>query len=142
MSKYLKYGEYFLFSIMFVIILIIIVRFLYFNGIGRQEQVKSLLKTIYENEESYYNKHFYFTKDFKIVVPNGTCKYYFYSVYFADNICEGNNIYRNPNKINPFINKNSYLIVAIGNIDSDDTLDIWSLNEKGDLKHIQNDLFR
>jgi hypothetical protein len=42
--------------------------------------------------------------------------------------------------ITPFVSKDRFLIVAVGNIDNDSTPDVWSIDEKGELKNIVDDV--
>jgi len=45
-----------------------------------------------------------------------------------------------PPGIKPFVSKDRFLIVAVGNIDNDTTLDVWSIDEKGNLKNLVDDV--
>jgi len=45
-----------------------------------------------------------------------------------------------PPGIKPFVSKDRFLIIAVGNIDNDATLDVWSINEKKELKNLVDDV--
>lgn len=48
--------------------------------------------------------------------------------------------YELPEGIRPEVSEKSFVMVAAGNLDDDPTLDIWTINEHKELKHLVNDL--
>jgi hypothetical protein len=45
-----------------------------------------------------------------------------------------------PKEFKPFVSKDRFLVLAVGNIDYDGTPDVWSIDEKGNLVNLVNDV--
>ena len=50
------------------------------------------------------------------------------------------NNYKLPEGINSFVSEGGYQLIAVGNIDKDETLDVWSIQSDYPLEHLVNDV--
>ena len=48
--------------------------------------------------------------------------------------------YKLPKDINSFASEGGYQLIAVGNIDKDETLDVWSIQSDYPLEHLVNDV--
>ncbi len=91
----------------------------------RQTQVQTLLQNIYSRERSFFGKNGYYTTN-----PDSLQS-------FDRSKLEGNKYYEV--EITEASNYH-FIAVARGNIDNDDFIDEWQIDEEGHLKQISNDI--
>jgi hypothetical protein len=48
--------------------------------------------------------------------------------------------YQLPDAVKPMVNEKGYQVVAVGNIDSDPVLDVWTVDETESLQNVINDV--
>jgi type IV pilus assembly protein PilA len=124
-------------AIVAILAAIAIPNFLSFVSKTRISEVKSNLEAIYKAEISYFAEKDRYSNSFVEIrwVPVGVA-YYTYSVgteYFG----KDNNVNPKPAAATPAANDNSFAAYGWGNIDSDDTVDVWHIDQ---LKNMGNDV--
>ena len=97
-----------------------------------QSEARINLGLIYKEQQKYFSEkgNYALTFDELGWRPD---KLEIYSIYFSSEQLEL------PTEVETFVKKDKYQIVAIGNIDRDDVLDVWAINEKKELKNIIDD---
>lgn len=108
-------------------------------------EAKSNLGAIQVAEKTYYEEHHVYADSFQAITwnPEGKNRYAY--------ILPGETIYnlrgdtitgQLPAGIAPAAGPNSFTALAIGNLDQDDTLEIWAINEKKELRNLVQDIPR
>jgi type IV pilus assembly protein PilA len=127
-------------AIIGILAAIAIPNYLHFVSKSRRTEAKSNLEAIYKAELSYFGEYDRFSQDFNVIRwrPEGV-SYYTYSLGGGT---LGKSLAQNPQpaSITPFANDNSYAAYAWGNIDNDNTIDIWRIDENKNLLSEVNDL--
>ena len=124
-------------AIIAILAAIAIPNFLSFVSQTRRSEVKSNLEAIYKAELSYFGEKDRYSASFVEIrwVPIGVA-HYTYSVgteYFG----KDNNVNPKPASAPPAANDNSFTAYGWGNIDTDDTVDVWHIDQ---LKIMVNDV--
>lgn len=118
-----------------------ILRFISFNAIARQKSLWYTLKSIVINQNTYFHEFKSFTKDCNKLIIGCDCSNLYYTIYMGTSACYGKYIPPEEIRWQSFVERDKYIIIAVGNIDSDKKYDVWSVDEKGELKHLINDIF-
>ena len=124
-------------AIIAILAAIAIPNFLSFVSQTRRSEVKSNLEAIYKAELSYFGEKDVYSSSLVEIrwVPVGVA-HYTYSVgteYFG----KDNNVNPKPASATPSANDNSFTAYGWGNIDTDDTVDVWHIDQ---LKIMVNDV--
>jgi type IV pilus assembly protein PilA len=124
-------------AIIAILAAIAIPNFLSFVSQTRRSEVKSNLEAIYKAELSYFGEKDVYSSSLVEIrwVPVGVA-HYTYSVgteYFG----KDNNVNPKPASATPSANDNSFTAYGWGNIDTDDTVDVWHIDQ---LKNLVNDV--
>jgi type II secretory pathway pseudopilin PulG len=137
------------FSIFFIPIIgilaaIAIPNFLKFQAKAKQSEAKTNLQAIFSAQTNYYMDSAIYASDFESLKwhpPGDKTRY----AYFLENdIIQpdiGNKIYNSPKDVEQaYSDESGFRVLAVGNIDADDTLDVWEINETKKLTNIINDV--
>lgn len=114
------------------------------SEMGVQSKVKMALGATYVSQLSYFVNNNTYTGDANNVIPL-TLKNYQgipYSIYISKDswFDLSSSHYSLPSGITVGANDISFTAVAVGNIDDDSTLDIWSINDSKVLNNLSNDI--
>lgn len=134
------------FFLMFIVIggimaAIAIPNFLRFQARAKQSEARTNLGAIYIMQADYFNRYGRYAKTFKELgwTPNGSIRYaYFLSQ--KDSFQPSAKEFTLPEDVEAFVNDNDFKMVAVGNIDPDATLDIWSIDQDKNIVNIVNDV--
>jgi len=115
--------------------------FMKFQAKAKQSEAKTNLGQIFTSQVAYYGANNTYGETFDQIgwTPKGDT---FYTYYLADEVISSARGQASPLPagVKTFVENQSFLAVAAGNIDNDSTLDIWTVNEAKEIKNIQNDL--
>ena len=124
--------------------------FLHFCGKGKQSEAKTNLGAIFTTQISYFAEHHTYAggpNAFKLLnwEPEGQNMYaYACGDEYLPNK-KGDMSYANvippwPAGVRPASSKTGFTCMAVGNIDNDTNLDIWSINDAKELVNQMNDI--
>ena len=103
-------------------------------------EAKTNLAALFTAQVSYFGENNKYGTTFKDLgwEPEGKTKY---ALFLANDVLQPKvgGPYQLPAGITAEVTANGFTIVAVGNIDDDDTLDVWTINEKKELKNLTND---
>ena len=120
--------------------------FIKFRARAKQSEAKANLKALYTAQKAYFAQHGRYCTTFKECnfTPEGGAYLYYLS---RDEVAGGNNDLRldaessfSSMNLKPQVSKTKFLIVAVGNVDSDSILDMWTIDENNALLNVLNDL--
>lgn len=100
------------------------------------------LKQLRMAEKEFFSKNGEFSTSFKNLNWDQQDRYFCYELSESE-ISKPSKEYNcslPPAGVRPFVSKDHFLIVAVGNSDNDPTLDVWSIDEKGNLKNLVDDV--
>lgn len=127
-------------AIIGILAAIAVPNFMTFLSKSRRTESKSNLEAIYKAQLSYFGEYDRYSNDFNVIRwrPEGV-SFYTYSMGAGT---LGLPLAQNPQpaSITPFANDNSYAAYAWGNIDNDNTVDIWHIDESKVLTADADDL--
>jgi type IV pilus assembly protein PilA len=125
-------------AIVAILAAIAIPNFLKFTAKTRRAEVKYNLEAIYKTEICWFGEYNVFVNNFAIIrwEPVGTIYFYTFSLGSGT---EGLPLATNPMPAAavPFANDNSFAAYGWGNIDNDNTVDVWHIDE---MKNLVNDV--
>lgn len=130
------------FAIIIIVGAVIMPSFLRFSGPPKaHEAIRTLIYLSY-NEHKYHSKNGIYTSSFKELewMPENIKNYCY---LLSETEVRRPLTYSDcslPPGIKPIIEKDKFLIVAVGNIDGDSTLDVWSIDENKELKNLVDDV--
>ena len=137
-------------SLFAIMIIIILPYFLQFSAKAKQSEAKTNLGAIYQAQLAYFSRtNTYAAGDqaFQILEwkPFGQNRYAYYCDSAVIPNLLGRVVILMPNKnwpveTKPASSQTGFTCMAVGNIDSDDTLDIWSINDGKILRNDLNDI--
>ena len=106
-----------------------------------QAEAKANLGAIYISEIAYFAEHNNYGSTFEELywLPDGSTNY---AYFIGDDVVQAANggPYSLPYEVNVDVRLNGFAAAAVGNIDNDDTLDVWIIDENKNLNNIINDL--
>ena len=109
---------------------------------AKQNEAKDTLRTLAALQELYYADHGKYGNSFDKLdfPPDMQTKHY--AIFMDQSVMQPINKgpYDLPFETATYVNKDSFLIVAAGNLDNDEVLDVWVLAQEGDLVHISDDV--
>jgi hypothetical protein len=109
-----------------------------FTWAVKQSDIKRSLSQVYDLEMKYKQQNGYFTSNPNINLKNLDRRSY--SIYIGNNTINLNERnYPLPIYLKSIVNHDSFIIIGVGNIDNDDKLDIWTIDEKKHLVNVSND---
>ena len=94
----------------------------------------------------YGDEHKRYAKNFEELGLGAPTNQKYYTVYITPDLYrapKGGPVTPLPDNIKPFVEKDRFLAVAVGNIDWDKTADVWTISEKDGVcepKNIVNDM--
>jgi type II secretory pathway pseudopilin PulG len=141
-------------SIFFALLLVAIAipSFIKFSGKAKQSEAKTNLGAIFTAMQSYYLEwNTYPARGniegqnygcFELIgfQPEGTSRYSYFCGDHVIQATDGGPYEIPPGVDPPYSNEFSFRVLAVGNIDSDDTLDVWELNENKVIRNIIDDV--
>ncbi len=117
--------------------------FLQFGARAKQAEPKANLSALFTAQIQYFNQHDAYAHTFEQLrwSPEGDTKY---SYYLADDALlatnPGKGPYDCPDQFKPYSTDESYLMIAVGNIDYDQILDVWTMDDNKNLRNVRDDL--
>ena len=101
-----------------------------FRARAQQVEAKDNLGEIYTMEVSYFGEKNAFADSFRAMkwAPQGLPRYSYFLPGEAIQASVGGP-YQLPAGIKPAVSQNAFTVVAVGNVDSDPTLDVWTIND-------------
>ncbi len=102
----------------------------------KQDEAKRNLGQIGVIEEVFYKKNGRYTEDINWQPPKGNYIYYLGAKVYGSATAANLSL---PKNVRTWVNGNSYQVVAVGNIDSDATLDVWTYDNTRTLNNVIND---
>jgi prepilin-type N-terminal cleavage/methylation domain-containing protein len=128
-------------AIIGILAVIAIPNFLKFASKTRRAEVKYNLEAIYKCQISWFGEYDVFDNNFATIrwKPVGTIYFYTFS---AGGGTEGLSLATNPMPAaaTPFANDNSFAAYGWGNIDNDNTIDVWHIDDQKLLANDVDDL--
>lgn len=128
---------------------IIILGLLYFNIPYqnmkiKQNEIQNTLIAIYQIEQKYRSLHGEFTDEHSLIPArfissNNIIVFLSPNSYMTNSEVSSSFIERLYIGIDCYVSKDTFQIIAVENIDGDTAIDIWSINERKIIEHIQND---
>ncbi len=116
--------------------------FLMFQKKAKQSEAKANLGAIYSAQVSYLveNNSYAATFDELEWGPEGPSKYFYY--LSPDEVFQGTSGVPAdlPYEIESIIMQDIYVGVAVGNLDNDDTLDVWAVDTDGQISNLIDDV--
>ena len=131
-------------AIIGILAVIAIPNFLKYQAKSRQSEAKINLKGLFTSEAAYFSERGSYADRFTDIGweptagPKGKNSYTFYLTP-NEKLPVGSQQLL-PSETVPFVENDKYLAVAVGNIDSDPTLDVWAINQDGNLQNLINDV--
>ena len=114
--------------------------YLKFKQYEKQGKARKNLEQIYDKEMDYFRLHHKFAESFSELDWKPEMDEVYTYFIGKDSIQSGQGThYGLPPDIKSFSNDTNFQAVAVGNIDHDATMDIWSINEKKAISNILND---
>jgi type II secretory pathway pseudopilin PulG len=129
------------FIILPIIAAIAIPSFLTFQMKAKQAEAKVTLKEIAQYQEIYYIDNGKYGNSFEEIGVPPHMQTQRYAIFMDQSVMQPINKgpYDLPFETATYVNEDSYLLVAAGNIDSDEVLDVWVLAQDGNLVHVSDD---
>lgn len=143
-SEYVASGE-----VLGVLAAVAVPNFLRFSSRAKQSEAKTVLSTIHAAQIMHLEQHGRYGQSFEecSLSADELPEHY---IYFM-----GQDVLRGPEtedlhghaeevladlELAPTISRTGFLAVAVGNIDGDDELDIWTIDQDGELNNVVSDL--
>jgi type IV pilus assembly protein PilA len=126
-----------------LLVAIAVPNFLRFQARAKQSEAKVNLKEAYAAEKSYFAEFERYTED-----PaehdwrpklGSRYTYYIGKNVFAPTFKEATTLAA-PEDAQSYVRDDAFRLVAVGNLDSDDTLDVWVIDENNELVNTSNDI--
>ena len=127
-------------AIISILAAIAIPNFLSFVSKTRRSEVKSNLTAIYKSEISYFGENDTFSPSFAAIrwIPLGNA-YYTYTLGFEE-WGKDNTANPKPASVVPVANDNGFLAYGWGNIDFDNDVDVWNIDEMNTMVNSVSDI--
>ena len=109
----------------------------------KQSEANFNLKQVYKSQIAFYAKHHIYASLFKELEwkPEGMNRYsYFLPGEEIPATAPGRGPFSMPENFQAGASQTGFTAVAVGNVDNDATLDVWTINEKNELRNWINDI--
>ncbi len=118
---------------------IAIPNFMKFQARAKQSEAKANLVAIYTAEQTKHAEDGAYVGRFTQLNwrPETGARYTYY--IGQDSVSAGGTAQPLPGEVETYVRKDGFRAVAVANIDGDDTLDVWVIDEKHDLQNLSND---
>jgi type IV pilus assembly protein PilA len=124
-----------------LIAFITIPNFLRFQAEAKQSEAKRNLGAIYIAETSFFAQYSVYGKTFEeIGYQSERRTIYSYFLSSQEQIPSQVADYSIPPNIKAYVHENKFQAIAVGNLDSDPTLDVWVIDQNKNLKNVVNDV--
>jgi len=120
---------------------IAIPNFLKFQAKARQSEAKTNLSAIFTTQIAYYGEFETYASKFDDLQwePYGTTRYAYFLPNQVIQPTQGTPISL-PLDVEPYVDGESFMIIAVGNIDNDDDLDVWTMDDGKMLNNVFDDI--
>jgi type II secretory pathway pseudopilin PulG len=129
----------------FIVMAIVIPAMTRYKAMAKQREAQTNLQAVEEAQLAFYDTHGRYAESFKELgwKPAGQIRYaYFFSAH--DSIQPPDQTYSLPDlpgeDLVAFADDHTFNIIAVSNLDGDDTPDVWVLDYVSGISHVQNDL--
>ena len=109
-----------------------------FDGRKKQIEAKDGLEKIYQAQISYFQTHHCYAETLSYIPPKG--KYYVYYIGNQKYFDEYENFDLPIDVPKSFTSAQSFYIIAAANLDKDDYVDIWTIDNRGIAKCLYDDI--
>jgi len=115
--------------------------FLKFQAKARQAEAKTSLQEIFTAQAAHFGENNHYGETFEQIgwapAVHGN-----YAYYLGDDVIPtaAGVTYHLPAHVQSFVEAESFLAVAVGNVDNDDSLDVWTIDDSRELKNVHNDM--
>ncbi len=108
----------------------------------KQLEAKNNLMKIFEAQTEYYREYGHYGSAFKVIEwePDGETRYSYYLFPGESIQADKGGPYDLPSGFKAFVDNENFLAVAVGNIDSDETVDLWTIDQNRLLRNVIDDL--
>jgi len=130
---------FFIVAVLGILAAIAIPDFLKFQSKAKQSEARMNLGAIFTAEVAYYGEHDRFGATFDQIEWTEQGAHY---AFFLPGQAVQPRIggpYELPADVNPYVSEDTFMAVAVGNIDNDDTLDVWVIDDEKELRNVSND---
>ncbi len=130
------------FIIIGILAAIAIPDFLKFSARAKQSEAKSNLGAIFTTQVAYFGEYGTYGHTFEQLGwgPEGDTSY---SYYLVDDVIPatkyGAGPHVVPEDLKPYTTDQTFLVIAVGNIDNDSILDVWTMDDAKTLRNVVND---
>jgi type IV pilus assembly protein PilA len=130
------------FLLLGVVAAIAIPNFLKYTARAKQSEAKINLTAIWMAQEEYHYDTNQYGETFQEIVwaPEGQTRYSYHLLPGEVIDASVGGPYSLPPDVEAFVDDFTFQAVAVGNIDPDDTLDVWTIDQDKTLKNVVNDV--
>jgi len=109
------------------------------NRKARQVEAKDFLWAIYSAQMKYYGEYGNYIDNFADIKFDYMPARH-YSYFPPADAIYGDEDYKSPEEARPYVTTDSFMAVAVGDLDSDQTLDVWVIDDNKSLQNVVDDL--
>jgi len=101
---------------------------------------KRILESVYVAQEKYFGEHNTYSQTFRDLNWKPDSKYD-YALFLPEEAVQPEQIgpFKLPGGLKAFVTEDAFTAVIAGNIDDDQTLDVWWINDSKDIRHVIDD---
>ena len=109
---------------------------------SKQAEARTNLKAIYAAQAEYFGKYHTHAATFDQLDARieGWTRYAYYLSESEERMATAQPLIALPSYIKPGVSATGFTAAAAGNIDAEPTLDIWTINDRGELVNVVNDV--
>lgn len=134
------FGCLVLFAIVGILAAIAIPDFLKFQAKAKQSEAKANMGAIFTCQVAYFGEYNQYGNTFKDIYwePEGNTRY---SYFLPGEVIQARlgGPYQLPEGIETLVGETTFQVIAVGNIDNDDDLDVWMINDEKWLQNLMMD---
>lgn len=119
---------------------IAIPNFIKFQARSKQSEARVTLRSIQTSQRLFALEHGSFANTFAELGDFSDVFRYTYYMGEDKLLATKNPEERRPADVVTYVSKDGFRVVAVGNIDQDETLDVWVITEKGEVENVKNDV--
>ncbi len=99
-----------------------------------------ILETVYVAQEKYFGEHNTYSQTFRNL-KWGPAEKYDYALFLPEEAVqpETGGPFKLPGGLKAYVTQDAFTAVIAGNIDDDQTLDVWWINDSKDIRHVIDD---